>query len=171
MDDLGAELGMSKKTLYAHFESKKELLRAVILSKLQDIEAGLDAVAKERSPVFLDDVRRLLACVQRLAEEIRPPFLRDLRRDAPDLFSLIQSRRRDLIHRHFKRLFDRGRRAGTIRKDIPSILLIEILLGATEAIANPQKMVELGLTPDIAFSSILRVILEGVLVRARRGTI
>ncbi len=30
MDDLARELGMSKKTLYAHFASKEALLRAVL---------------------------------------------------------------------------------------------------------------------------------------------
>ena len=30
MDDVARELGMSKKTVYSHFESKEELLRAVL---------------------------------------------------------------------------------------------------------------------------------------------
>ena len=31
MDDLARELGMSKKTLYSHFASKEDLLRAVLV--------------------------------------------------------------------------------------------------------------------------------------------
>src|SRR6188472_3074551 len=38
MDDLAAELGMSKKTLYAHFRSKPELVQAVILAKAAEVE-------------------------------------------------------------------------------------------------------------------------------------
>ena len=38
MDDLATELGMSKKTLYAHFRSKPELVQAVILAKVADVE-------------------------------------------------------------------------------------------------------------------------------------
>ena len=33
MDDLARELGMSKKTLYSHFASKEELLRAVLVQR------------------------------------------------------------------------------------------------------------------------------------------
>ena len=32
MDDLARELGMSKKTVYSHFASKEDLLRAVLVA-------------------------------------------------------------------------------------------------------------------------------------------
>src|SRR5690349_24938165 len=44
MDDLAAELGMSKKTLYAQFPSKTEPLQAVLLAKFRSIETDLDAI-------------------------------------------------------------------------------------------------------------------------------
>ena len=37
MDDIAEELGMSKKTLYAHFPSKTALVEAVLLDKLGGI--------------------------------------------------------------------------------------------------------------------------------------
>ena len=42
MDDLAAELAMSKKTLYAHFDSKMALLQAVMTYKMSAVEADLD---------------------------------------------------------------------------------------------------------------------------------
>jgi AcrR family transcriptional regulator len=171
MDELAAELGMSKKTLYECFASKIELLQAVILDKIQDSEAAFDAVAGAPATDFFNRLQQLLACVHRIAEEIQPPFVRDLQRDSPELFELINTRRRTLIHRHFKKLFDDGRRAGKVRKDVPTALIIEILLGATEAIVNPQKMVELGLTPDAAYSAVLRIVLEGLIVRNGRAKV
>jgi hypothetical protein len=46
--------------------------------------------------------------------------------------------------------------------------MIEILLGATEAIMNPPKMAELGLTPKTGFLSIITIVLEGVLTEKGR---
>ena len=169
MDDLAAELGISKKTLYECFGSKIELLQAVILNKVGEAQAAFEVIADERWPDFKSELHQLHACAQRQLEEIRPPFIRDLQRDAPELFALIQTRRRTLIHRHFKKLFDRGRKAGTVRRDIPTSLIIEILLGATDAIVNPAKMVELGLTPDAAYSAVLRVVLDGIIVKTGRA--
>ena len=158
MDDLAEELGMSKKTLYASFAGKTDLLRAVLLDKFRSIETDLERIASASSTDVLDSLHQLLACVQRHAEEIQPPFVRDIRREAPEMFQLVQSRRREVIQRYFGKILDEGRRAGIFRKDISTRLMIEILLGATEAIMNPPKMAELGLTPKSGFLTIITVV-------------
>src|SRR5918992_4599534 len=45
MDDLAGELGMSKKTLYASFPTKTDLLRAVLLDKFHRVEVDLQRIA------------------------------------------------------------------------------------------------------------------------------
>ncbi len=168
MDDLAEELGMSKKTLYACFPSKTALLEAVLLDKFRSIETDFEAITSESASDVLGALHRLLACVQRHTDEIQPAFVRDMRRE-PELFKLVESRRRDHIQRHFGKLFEEGRRTGIIRKDIPAKVVIEILLGAVQAIMNPKKMVELGLTPKTAFSAIIAVILEGMIAETGRS--
>ncbi len=169
MDDLAAELGMSKKTLYGSFPRKIDLLRAVLFNKFRSIETDLDRLTGRNVNDVLVALHELLACVQQHTAEIQPPFVRDIRREAPDMFELVQSRRRALIQRYFGKLFDDGRRAGIIRRDIPTRMMIEILLSATEAIVNPAKMAELGLTPKTGFSTVITVILEGVLTDKGRA--
>jgi AcrR family transcriptional regulator len=170
MDDLAEELGMSKKTLYACFPSKIELLKGVLLNKFDDIEADLGQVTANCADVPTA-LHELLACVQHHTEEIQPPFVRDIQREAPEMFQLVEHRRRDVIQRHFGKLFEQGRRAGIIRKDIPTKLIIEILLGATQAMLNPPKMAELNLTPKTGFSTIITVILQGALTNPGRSTL
>lgn len=55
-----------------------------------------------------------------------------------------------------------------IRRDMPAKLIIEILLAAVQGILNPSKMAELGLTPKTGFSTIITVILEGVIAETGR---
>ncbi len=169
MDDLAEELGMSKKTLYASFPSKLDLLRAVLLDKFHSVEADLDRVMSAASKDVLAALHQLLACMQHHTEEIQPPFVRDIRREAPEIFQVVQSRRRDVIQRYFGRIFEDGRRAGIIRKDIPTRLMIEMLIGVTEAIVNPPKLAELGLTPTTGYMSIMTVIFEGLLTDKGRS--
>lgn len=169
MDDLAEELGMSKKTLYACFPSKAALLQAVLLDKFRSIDADLDRITSQCSTDVLAGLHQFLACMQRHTEEIQPPFVRDMRREWPEMFKLVESRRRDVIQRHFGKLIGEGRKAGIIRKDIPTKLVMEILIGAIQAIMNPPKMVELGLTPKTGFSTIITVILEGVITETARS--
>ncbi len=169
MDDLARELAMSKKTLYTCFPSKTALLEAVILEKFRHVDTDLGRITSAASSDCLTALHRLLACVQGHMEEIRPPFVRDIRREAPDLFKVVESRRRDVIQRHFGKVFFEGRRAGLIRQDIPAKLAIEILLGVVQAIMNPPKMEELSLTPKTGFAAIIRVVLEGLMTDKARS--
>jgi AcrR family transcriptional regulator len=170
MDDLADELGMSKKTLYAVFSSKLDLLRAVLLEKFRHVEADLDKVMSAVSMDVLGALHQLLACMQRHAGEIQPPFVRDIRREAPEVFKTVEDQRRKIIQRYFGRIFEEGRRAGIIRKDIPTRLMIAMLVGVTESIMNPPKMAELGLTPQTGYLSVVSVMLEGLLTEKGRST-
>lgn len=169
MDDLAAELGMSKKTLYSQFPSKTELLRAVLLAKFRSVETDLEAVITDSANDASAALHQLLACMQHHTEEIQPPFVRDIRRESPELFQLVEERRRELIQRYFGKIFDHGRRAGIIRKDISSELIVEILLGAVQAVMNPAKIEQLGLEPKTGYGAIVSVILEGVMTEKGRS--
>ena len=162
MDDLATELGMSKITLYAHFPSKTALLEFVLRDKLERAEAELQKVTSVPEGRFADRLQRLLAATKSQMEEIQPPFVRDMRREAPELFSLVQDGRRKLIQRHFGKLLSEGRKAGTIRKDVSTNVLIEFLTGAVDAIMNPHKLGELGLTPKTGFAQVISVFIEGI---------
>lgn len=169
MDDLAEELGISKKTLYVCFPSKTALLEAVLVDKFRSVETDLDRIVSEHSSDVLTALHRLVATVQQHAEEIQPPFVRDMRREAPEMFKLVESRRREMIQRYFGMLVAEGRRTEIIRRDIPSKIMIEILLGAVQAIINPPKMAELGLTPKTGFSAVITVFLEGVMTEKGRS--
>ena len=169
MDDIAAELRISKKTLYTHFRNKSELLQATILDKQQSVESDLDRITSESSSDFPAGIKQFLAKMQQHLGEIRPPFIRDIQRDAPEIFALVDIRRRDLIHRYFTKILSQGRKAGIIRKDIPIRLMIEIWLGVVQTMMNPEKLIELDLTPKAGFSAIISVILEGLMTPEGRS--
>lgn len=168
MDQLAEELGISKKTLYAHFPGKIELLEAVLADKFAGVEAKLNGIIHAHPHNFSAALHELLANMQRELDEIKPPFVRDMRQKAPHVFKVIERRRAALIERFFGKLFIEGQRAGMVRKDVPAKLTIEILLAVVQAIMNPLKMEELGMTPKKGFAGILKIILEGALTRQGR---
>jgi len=168
MDDLAEELGISKKTLYAHFPGKIDLLEAVLANKFASVETTLKEVTRAHPRDFPAALRELLAGTQRELDEIKPPFVRDMRQKAPHVFKVVEQRRAALIGNYFGKLFIEGQRAGMVRKDVPAKLIIEILLAMVQAIMNPPKMEELGMMPKEGFSGILKIVLEGALTRKGR---
>jgi AcrR family transcriptional regulator len=170
MDNLAAELGISKKTLYVHFPDKIALLEAVLADKFAGLSVQLEEIARQYPHDFSTALHELLVHTQRELDEIKPPFVRDMRQKAPHVFKMVERRRADLIERFFGKLFVEGQRTGMVRKDLPAKLLIEILLAAVQAIVNPAKVEELGLTPKTGFAAVLKVVLDGVLTRKGRKT-
>jgi AcrR family transcriptional regulator len=168
MDDLAAELGMSKKTVYANFASKHVLLEAVIRDKWREAHELLEKITPMAETDFFGTLSKLLTCIQRQAQEIQPAFLHDIRREAPEKFLLVERLRHDAIQLHFGRVFAAGRKRGWIRKDIATRVLIEVLLGATQAVVNPTKIAKLGLSVQAAYETLIGIVLEGVITQQGR---
>jgi AcrR family transcriptional regulator len=169
MDDLAEELGISKKTLYAHFPGKMQLLEEVLADKFAGVEAKLTEITRAHPHNFSAALRELLTTTQRELDEIKPPFVRDMRQKAPHVFKLVERRRAALIERFFGKLFIEGQRTGMVRKDVPAKFMIEILLAMVQGIMNPPKMEELGMTPKEGFAGILKIVLEGALTGKARA--
>ena len=170
MDDLAAELGISKKTLYAHFPGKIDMLEAVLADKFARVEATMKEATRAHRHNFPATLHELLAGTQRELDEIKPPFVRDMRQKAPHVFKVVERRRAALIQRYFGKLFVEGQGAGMVRKDVPAKLMIEILLAMVQAIMNPAKMEELEMMPKEGFAGILKIVLEGALTPKGRKT-
>lgn len=168
MADLAAELGMSKKTLYAHFDGKRALLEAVLADKFGEVEGELEAITGDTRFDFPERLHALLACVRRHTEEVHPPFMRDVARDMPELFERVRAHRRAMIHRYFASVLREGMEAGMIRRDVPERIMIEFLIGAADSIATPQKLTELGITARAAFTEIILLFLEGTMTERGR---
>jgi AcrR family transcriptional regulator len=168
MDDLAGELGISKKTLYAHFPGKFDLLESVLAAKFASVEAMLKRATGAHPQDFPATLHELLAGTQRELDEIKPPFVRDIRQKAPQMFKVVERRRAALFQRYFGNLLLAGQRAGMVRKDVPAKLIIEILLAMVQGIMNPAKMEELGMIPKEGFAGILKVVLEGALTSKGR---
>src|SRR5438094_8287384 len=61
MDDLAEELGISKKTLYAHFPGKFDLLEAVLADKLAGVEVTRKAVMRAHPHEFPAPLQAMLS--------------------------------------------------------------------------------------------------------------
>src|SRR6266700_7410277 len=114
MDDLADELGISKKTLYAHFPSKIAMLEAVLADKFAGVEAKLKEITRAYPHDFSTALPELLSSTQHELDEIKPSFIRDMRQKAPHVFKMVERRRAELIERHFGKLFVEGQRTGMV---------------------------------------------------------
>lgn len=162
MDAIATGLGMSKKTIYQLYPSKKDLLRSVLSTLQSEIEQGLEPVVFRPDLAFRE---KWLAVVEYTAHQygrLGPGFVDDLRSADPEIFQILDKFRGDLVQRCFSSLAEEGIREGAFRSDIDPRFLSAVYLAIVQAILNPVAVQELGLAPDQAYREVVKLILDGI---------
>jgi AcrR family transcriptional regulator len=167
MDDLARELGMSKKTLYAHFPTKDTLVVAMIECRMEVIEAGLKAVV-ESTKSFSEKFRDMAQFIQLRVSEVSPAFLEDIRRFSPSGFEVVERFRARVIPLCFGRIIDEGIKEGYIEESVPRELLLRMVVLSIQGIVRPEVVMELKIHPANALDHILGIVFNGILTAKGR---
>ncbi|HNC23776.1 MAG TPA: TetR/AcrR family transcriptional regulator [Opitutaceae bacterium] len=167
MDELAAELGMSKKTLYVHFPSKDDLVGEILRGFVAEIRASAEALFGDPSLSFTVKLHRFSeAMTKRL--RINPHIFRDLQRSAPHMYRQIEELRHRNIPLIFGRLIRQGQAAKMVRDDIDPDFAIEFWRPAIQALMHPDTLERLQLTPDEMFARAINLFFGGLLTPAGR---
>jgi AcrR family transcriptional regulator len=167
MDEMASALGMSKKTLYRHFQSKEELCGAVLDTVFVAIDEALRAVVEDKETPFEERLPRYMAVVARAFETARGPLLRDLMREAPALYQRVIDERKAVVQRRTGALLADGVRAGALRDDVPTQFVVAMIMVNGEHLIQPERLAELGISARQAFEWAISVLLDGM--RPRTG--
>jgi len=168
MDCLAGELGMSKKTLYAHFPNKDALVAAVLDDKVAGFRAGIQAVVDATGLAFPERARRVVGHVAGQMGEIAPVFLRDLERTMPDLFAHIEAIRREVLPKVWSRMLTEGIERGHVRRDIEVPFICEMVLLSVEGLLRPAALERFALAPRQVIDRVLSILFAGILTSAGR---
>jgi AcrR family transcriptional regulator len=168
MDDLAHELGMSKKTLYRHFQSKDELIDSIIEEVGQAIRDRMDAVLTNPK---LDFTQKLCALVDVVGTNLTlasPGLLHDLQRFAPQLYQKIDDLRQRNVPYVFGRLIRTGLAEGKVRPEIDPDFAVEFWLQAIRGLVHPIVLERTELTPRQTLERAIRLFFGGLLSPAGR---
>jgi AcrR family transcriptional regulator len=168
MDDLAAELGMSKKTLYVHFAGKDAIMRAVIEQLSREVRADAETLLANRALGFAEKLHGFAGgMVSRLAL-LNPRTLRDLQRFAPELYQLTVEMRQKNIPYIFGRFITEGQQAGKVRPDVDPAFAVEFFLQAMQGLIQPATLDRLHLAPRDLLPRAIDLFFGGLLTPAGR---
>lgn len=162
-DDLAAELGISKATLYKEFSGKEEILREVVREFMAEIVDHVDALIEDETLSFVERLVALFAFVGGRISRFGPLFIRDIQRSAPRVWKEIEAFRRDKIITNFKVILAAGHGQGLFRGDIDMDILLRMFLKLVEDFVNPAEIVRSGRSPTETFESVIKVFFQGIL--------
>lgn len=122
MDDLAAQLGISKKTIYQFYKDKDALVMAVV-----DLELENQCIKCSNSKLNADNAVHemflLLEDMQEMFQNLNPLAMMELAKYFPSAFLKVQEHKNAFMHEIIKSNLVRGIEQGVYRKDIdPEIL-------------------------------------------------
>lgn len=168
MDELAAELGMSKKTLYVHFPSKDTLVEAILGQFVADVRRSADAIFSDQALSFTAKLHRFSETMVQRFHRMGPHVLRDLQRSAPHIYRKIEELRHNNIPHIFGQMIRQGQAAGMVRADIDPALAIEFWRPAIQSLMHPDTLERLKLGPDQMFAEAIDLFFGGLLTSAGR---
>ena len=168
MDDLARELGMSKKTLYLHYESKEAIIKAIIDGFAAEVQAMASGLFADRRLSFTQKLHRFTEGMTRRFMSISPQLLRDLQRFAPHLYRHLEDLRQRNIPLIFGQLLQQGQAAGMVRAEIDPAFAVEFWRPAIQSLMHPDTLERLQLRPDQVFTQAITLFFGGLLTPAGR---
>ena len=137
MDDIAADLAMSKKTLYKAFANKDELVTAAMSARMDRIQGeclGVQAPAANAVQQMLD----LSAWADEQFTHIHPSIFYDLRKYHPTAWGLFQGHKNTFILQQITENLRRGIAEGLYRVDLDVEVLARLNLAQIELTFNPE---------------------------------
>ncbi len=134
LDDIAKQAGVGPGTLYRHFPTRQELLKAVYRNELESLATAAGKFAETMPPVEALRAWLLLFVDAVAAKQIIAPALNTLVGDHKKVFEASYAQ----MHEAIRRLVKRAVKSGDIRKDLDPIDLLRALVGVANVASNPD---------------------------------
>jgi len=168
VDEISADLGMSKKTLYKFFPSKEDLIRKVIHLMMRQANHRVETIVNSDVP-SVEKMSQILVFIGRMWGRAGRQFPIDMKKYFPELWKEIEVFRRERVLVNIQKIFVQAKREGVLRDDVNAQLLLLMFLTCVEGILNPTTLSEQSFSLSEAFQGIFKILFEGALTdEARR---
>ncbi len=169
MDEIAVNLGMSKKTLYKHFSSKDELLKAVMNNHCNGMDGRVKPIMENTTTDFIEKMMVMGPIVAENIAKIPVHFLKDLEKNAPETWREFQEWRRTRIIVNFGKFLNEGIEKGVFRNDLNTEGIVTIYLTIIEGMFRSEVLSSLPLTPAQVYVMIAKILTEGIIDESARA--
>ncbi len=137
MDDIAQNMGISKKTIYANFPTKRKLIEATTLHVLENITHGIQDIRnKNYNPIEeLFKIKQFTTTYLK-DEKSSPQF--QLEKYYPQIYKDVQLNHLDLIHCSIEENLKRGIENGYYREGIPLNFISKIYFVGVTGLKDPN---------------------------------
>src|SRR5690606_13151549 len=126
MDDLAAELGISKKTIYEHFNNKEELISESLIYFLENVKTEIRKAEEREKENPLQCVIEYYKIGLKEMRSFNPSFLFGLKKYYPIAYKNFEDFRKEIVYGRIHSLLKKAREMKQIREDVNLGLICEL---------------------------------------------
>lgn len=117
MDDVAAQCGVSKKTLYLHYADKDTLVYTILEAMIRKSEEQC-MVYQKHSDNAVHEIFRSLDMLQEMFEGINPVMLYDLHKYHQSAYKMLEEHKQRFLYLNIRTNLERGIAEGLFRPEI-----------------------------------------------------
>lgn len=169
LDELAADLGISKATIYRYFSDKEALLRAVLEETRNWILSQLTAIVRDGNLSVKAKLTALLGFLSRFMSGLSQEFIRDLRQKLPHLWKELDEFRQQQVLPLISEIVSDGVRRKEIKSDLDTGLFLAIFWRLIQEFMNPAWLLSHDYAPSELLNKIFNIIFYGILIEEKSG--
>lgn len=117
MDDIAANLGMSKKTIYQYFKDKDELVEAVVEDVIENNQCACN-IGRDRSDNAVHEIFLVMEMMAEMFKTMNPSILFDMQKYHPSAFQKFLKHRNEYLYNICLQNIERGIKEDLYRSEI-----------------------------------------------------
>jgi AcrR family transcriptional regulator len=161
MDDIANAMGISKKTIYAHFSNKTELVEVVTFSVLDHISEGIDKInATSINPI--EELYDIKMFVINYLKSVKVSPQHQLKKYYPQIYERLQIKQFEKMHSSFENSLKMGMNTGLFRPDIDINFISRLYFNGVTAIRDISVFPESDFDKNYLFESYLEYHLRAI---------
>jgi len=137
MDQIARELGISKKTLYQHFNSKADLVHKTVERFIEEEECMCEQIMGTDKNA-IEQLIEIGKMVSNKLKTINPTSALDLKRYYKKSWQLIQGEHRQFIYKVVRQNMEKGMTEGWYRDDLNVEVICRIYLASMDLLIDPE---------------------------------
>jgi len=135
MDDLARELGISKKTIYKHFEDKNDLVSTIIELKTE-MDKAVCMNYQQYAENAVDDLVNLIRLVVEHFNNVNPTVFYDLKKYHAEAWEIMEKHKWSFVQSMIADNIRRGIEEGIYRENINPEIISKLYVSATDSIMD-----------------------------------
>lgn len=164
VEELCADMGMSKRTFYRHFPDRDSLVLAVLAETASGHMTSIVENLTSDRPVDQVFRNHFDLLIHNVFARLSTHLMADIQIHMPEVWARIDQFRTGVVG-IITDLLRRGQREGSIRRDVDPNVAGKLVQGVMTHLANPQFLLDQGLSFDQFASTFERLLLHGVLTQ------